>query len=82
MITQNLSGSVLNELDEVKDNDIDLIQSLKNPPLKKLTANDIYVRAVRLAGDPSICTPSPGAKTVTLFSGITTGSIPKRGNTI
>ena len=51
MITQNLSGSVLNDSDEVKLTDIDQIKSLRNPPLVDLKAGDIYVRAVRLAGD-------------------------------
>lgn len=51
MIEQNLSGQVLNEAAPVSGDDLELIKSLKNPPLVELTADDLYVRKVRLAGD-------------------------------
>jgi len=51
MIQQNLSGQVLDEIAPVKEDDIQIIKSLKNPPLVELTPDDLYVRKVRLAGD-------------------------------
>ena len=51
MIQQNLSGKVLNEPSKATDKDIEVIKSLKNPPLVELTPNDINIRKVRLAGD-------------------------------
>jgi len=51
MILQNLSGTVLSESSAVSPDDLNLIKSLKNPPLVELTADDIHIRKVRLAGD-------------------------------
>jgi len=51
MILQNLSGSVLPEPYSAKDEDIQLIKALKNPPLMDLSPDDVYIRRVRLAGD-------------------------------
>ena len=51
MIEQNLSGKVLSDDSSFSARDIELIKSLKNPPLVNLRPEDIYVRKVRLAGD-------------------------------
>ncbi len=51
MIEQNLSGRVLTDESPAGKKDLELIKSLKNPPLMDLSPDDIIVRKVRLAGD-------------------------------
>jgi hypothetical protein len=51
MIQQSLSGRVLKEISIVTGEEVQLIQALRNPPLMELSADDLYVRKVRLAGD-------------------------------
>jgi len=50
-IHRELSGVMLPEQTRVGEEDLAVINSLPNPPLVPVTARDIHVRRVRLAGD-------------------------------
>jgi hypothetical protein len=51
MLLQTLSGPVAQLNGAADGNDLELINSLSNPPLIPLTADDVYIRRCRLAGD-------------------------------
>jgi len=51
MILQNLSGTVLPQSSAATSDDLQMIKSLRNPPLIELDPEEIYIRKVRLAGD-------------------------------
>lgn len=51
MLTQHLSGNLLRESCPATDEDVSRIAGLPNPPLVKLTKEDIIVRKCRLASD-------------------------------
>ena len=50
-IYRELSGVMETIQSKVTDDDVEQINSLKNPPLVPITARDIYIRRCRLAGD-------------------------------
>ncbi len=50
-ILKELTGSLIAEPSAVSHDDLQCINSLPNPPLVPLTADDIYIRQCRLAGD-------------------------------
>lgn len=51
MLNQHLVGTLLRESCPVENSDLELINQLPNPPLVKLTSDDIHVRRCRLASD-------------------------------
>jgi hypothetical protein len=51
MILQTLSGPVTSAREAAGTDDVSQIHALSNPPLTELSADDIYVRRCRLAGD-------------------------------
>lgn len=51
MIHQTLSGPLLKEAGAITDEDVRLINSLKNPPPVPVSERDVFIRRCRLAGD-------------------------------
>lgn len=51
MLSQNLTGVVLNKPYSIRGEDIEAIQRLPNPPLKSLDKEEIFVRRCRLANN-------------------------------
>lgn len=51
MLSQTLTGTLLRETGNVRQEDLAAIKSLPNPPLISLQAGEIYVRKCRLASD-------------------------------
>ncbi len=51
MIHQTLSGPLLKDAGAASDDDVRIINSLKNPPPVPVSERDVFIRRCRLAGD-------------------------------